>query len=197
MKFAILDLPPLPEAIRSQLITQAADIPLFDHKVEWLQNFHDQPLLAQQEFYTAETQLCPELDQELHDIYQPFFSQPFECTLGRLENQKGQGDFIPPHCDRGRRFAMQMILQTGGSNVTTVLYNEYRSDITAVATQADNRAHDQLSVDFEIVIPQMVWHAYDVQRFHAVKNLTGQRLILAFCFGPDLDLPTFLSTNDV
>lgn len=93
----------------------------------------------------------------LEQMFKPYFS--FDLT-----NRFGYqyiGENMVTHKDQGRVETYNFILDTGGDNVTTVIYDE-----------------DKTTILHEEVIKPMVWHRLRVDKYHNVLNITRPRFMM-------------------
>jgi hypothetical protein len=195
LKIAYLNLP----ALSNRLIDTLTDIALsFPYDLEgklWLENFHKNKYqIVSQVYGRGNTFMTPELQQEINDLYSPYFNQPVLGVLGNLSNAEKNGESVcPPHCDRYRKMAINCILQTGGDNVKTCFYNEARNSDNL--EEAANELYDNVTLDFEIQLPAQTWHAYDVQHFHSVNGVTATRVIFSLVPYNNIDFATFVKQH--
>ena len=68
-------------------------------------------------------------------------------------------------------------LQLGGPNVLTNVYKQTRKDLSTITTEAEDVRADEVELLQQYHIPLHQWHVLDVQRYHAVMNLTREERI--------------------
>lgn len=93
----------------------------------------------------------------IEEALRPYFS--FDVT-----NRFGYqyiGENMVTHKDNGRVETYNFILDTGGDNVTTVIYDE-----------------DKTTILHEEVIKPNVWHKLRVDKYHNVLNITRPRFMM-------------------
>ena len=96
----------------------------------------------------------PELKEYLQELLP-------DCTKFRYQTLTKD---IPIHTDRGREFAINYIIQTGGQNAETCWYEEF------VQEPIDS-----------VIIPKEEWHKLAVNVHHTVRNITDWRFAITVC----------------
>lgn len=174
-----LDLPQLPEHIHNTLVKTCYEIVINEESREWIHNFHRGELtVAAHEHGTKNTQINDNEIDELNNIYKNFFpNEELYFIIGRISNVVGTKSICSPHCDRGRKTAINYLLKSGGDQVYTCFYKEKRSTPTLEA--AENRYYKDLTLDYKTVIPEKTWHSYDVQTFHSVEDIENDRFLFS------------------
>jgi hypothetical protein len=173
-----LDLPVLPEDLKNQLISHYQTIFLDPAKVEWMNELHQHSTpIAAQEYGNSNTVMSQNLRDKILSLYQPFFYKKIDIITARTKNLLDAPSCTPPHCDRGRKTAINYVVAAGGDCVTTTFYNETRQDSNLSA--AENYRYDQVTVKSSQVLHEQQWHAYNVQRFHSVENIKTERYLLS------------------
>ena len=80
---------------------------------------------------------------------------------------------VPAHCDK-RLWAVNYILKTGGSGVTTTFYQEVGQPILREpATRVQENA--KLDVIDQVIIEPFRWHILSTVVLHGVENIESQR----------------------
>ena len=187
-----LDLPMMPAEIHDCLVDVCDKIPLREESRLWLQDFHKQELtVAAQEYgLYANTGVPSAVQDRLRDLYQRFFdSEILDFVFGKFCSVAGTSSSVPPHCDRGRKIAINYVLRTGGSHVQTRFYHEKRSEPDLHS--AENRYWKDLVVKGEIQLPAKQWHVFDVQQFHSVENIQSDRFLCSIVLKSNPDLQQF------
>lgn len=185
-------LPPLPAELEQEIVTAANSLAPDESGRQWVEQFHDNQIRAVSHVYgRGHTILSEHFQQELQRIYGPYFdNERLVGIVGKLENTYGSGlAESPPHCDRFRHFAVNYLLQSGGTNVLTCFYNEHR--VGTDLTEAENGRYNNLTLDFKVCIPERIWHAYDVQYYHSVENIENARLMFSLVLASNPDFDTF------
>ena len=104
------------------------------------------------------------VQDELKEYLLQFFP---EYEFFRYQLLKGE---IPIHIDSSRDIAINYIIDTGGSNVSTIWYDE--SHATAIE-----------SIEFQ----PNIWHSIRTDIPHNVNNITGQRFAITVTKCSDVD----------
>lgn len=188
-KLYYLNLPLIPDDLKDTLIRAADSIPPDEPGRQWVEHFHNNQVRAASHVYGRDNTILPqEIQNKIQQIYGPYFNNTkIIGMVGKFENTYGDGVVeCPPHCDRWRNFSINYLLKSGGSDVQTVFYNEYRQ--IKPMSEAENGLHKNLTIDFKICIPEEVWHSYDVQNYHSVENLENSRLMFSLVL---VNNPTF------
>lgn len=71
---------------------------------------------------------------------------------------------IPVHIDIGRKFAINYIVSTGGTDVNTVWYKK-----------------DGSTEVFRVKLPSNTWHKLEVDKHHNVTGITDDRVAVTIC----------------
>jgi hypothetical protein len=177
MKLTFLNLPSLPVDICSEIMEVCQQVETRDQITPWLEQFHSPVPVASQEYGNQRTTIPMALLQKIIALYQSYFNESFLPILAVTDNVLGVPSSTPPHCDKIRQTAINYVLTTGGESVTTTFYREKRQ--SADRLLADHCRYENVTVDQQHVLPVSQWHAFDVQTFHSVENITGRRCILS------------------
>ena len=176
-KVFYLNLPQLPDKIYNKLVEICYSTVLNEQSRLWTHDFHRGELVVaghEGGIVVPDDLLVKDLDL----LYKDYFpGEELLFTTGRISNVVGQKSISPPHCDRKRKLAINYLLKTGGSQVSTCFYKERRSTPTLDA--AENRYYKDLTFDFLEVIPEKIWHCYDVQTFHSVNDVETDRFLFS------------------
>jgi hypothetical protein len=183
-----LNIPPLPSDILYDIITVADQLELDLDGQRWMTEFHENKIQVVSQVYGRSNTILPVfIQQQLEDIYKPYFDQSITGVVGKLTNIHGTGySQSPPHCDRQRNIAINYIMRTGGDNVLTCYYKDKRK--FKPLTESENSKYQDVELDFKVKLPEKVWHTYNVQNYHSVENITGSRLIFSLLLESN---PTF------
>ena len=176
-KVFYLNLPQVPDKIYNKLVEICYSTVLNEQSRLWTHDFHRGELVVaghEGGIVVPDDLLVKDLDL----LYKDYFpGQELLFTTSRTSNVVGQKSILPPHCDRKRKLAINYVLKTGGSQVSTCFYKERRSTPTLDA--AENRYYKDLTFDFLEVIPEKIWHCYDVQTFHSVNDVETDRFLFS------------------
>jgi len=96
-----------------------------------------------------------------------------------------------PHCDLGRRYALNYIIDCGGDNVRTVWYKEKGYPIERLHNSGPEGKsywadYPDLEVIDDIVFSPGIWVLLNTKILHSVENITGYRCFLTVSL-PDLN----------
>jgi len=176
-KVFYLNLPQLPQELYNKLIETCYSMTLNEQSRQWVHDFHRGELVVAA-IEGGAVVLDDLLVKDLDLLYKDYFpGQELLFTTARISNVVGQKSILPPHCDRTRKLAINYVLKTGGSQVSTCFYKERRS--TPTLNTAENRYYKDLTVDFLEVIPEKTWHCFDVQTFHSVNDIETDRFFFS------------------
>ena len=191
MTVSFLNLPALSDSMFTVVKEFANSIEPDRAGQEWIQNFHNNQIHAVSHVYgKPHAFLSQELQQELNQIYYPYFQQSIMAIVAKFENlDLGIPAQSPPHCDRYRQTAINYIIQTGGPEVRTCFYQQSRR--VQDLSQAENAQYHELDLESCQVIPERTWHVYDVQKYHSVENILTSRLIFSLVLEHNPDLVSF------
>ena len=171
-----LNLPQLPDKIYNKLVETCYSTVLNEQSRLWTHDFHCGELVVAGHkggIVVPDDLLVKDLDL----LYKDYFpGQELLFTTSRTSNVVGQKSILPPHCDRKRKLAINYVLKTGGSQVSTCFYKERRS--TPTLDTSENRHYKDLTFDFLEVLPEKTWHCFDVQTFHSVNDIETDRFLL-------------------
>lgn len=190
MTVLYLDLPRLPSEIEQELLTVADSIGPDLEGIRWFEEFHDNKIKASSNSYGRHDPLDPYIYKEIDKIYGKYFVERITPIIGKAENIYKSGTTVhPPHCDRFRRTGVNYIIKTGGDNVLTCFYKEYRKNFDL--SLSENSKFEDINLDFKIKFDAYQWNAFDVQQFHSVENIETQRISLHLLLESNPDFKTF------
>ena len=191
MKFAFLHLPPLPTDLKNQIVEISNGVETRQEINPWLQNFHGAIPVASQEYGNQRTQMPTDIVLKIISLYQKYLPEDFLPILAVTDNVSTVPSHTPPHCDKTRQTAINYLLTTGGERVTTTIYQQTRQSDDL--NLADHLRYQQVTVEQQHVLPIDRWHAFDVQTFHSVENITGRRCILSLVLKSNPDFQEFVN----
>lgn len=178
MKLKFLNLPALPVDLNSQLIELCEQVKTRNQVTPWLAEFHNHIPIALQEYGNDRTRLPFQMICDIVQFYRPYFQEDFLPILAVTDNANNKdSSCTPPHCDKFRKTAINCVLTNGGKNVETVFYKEKRTNDDF--SVAEHKKYSELTFLEKHVLPERKWHAFDVQTFHSVENITHRRCILS------------------
>lgn len=176
-KIIFLDLPKVCDAVESALTELCNNIEISSNRYNRIQSYYTNtqflPMAAQE----YGTEMVPDLPVDIIEYvrttYGAYFDGGVFATIARASNILGIPSVTPPHCDRHRQVAINYLLQTGGSSVTTTLYTETRksNDLST----GENLDYNKVTAHSKTVLPLKKWHAFNAQRYHSVEDIEGDR----------------------
>lgn len=109
------------------------------------------------------------------------FPEAKEFGMFLLINEQDEPAIMPPHTDFNRELAINFIIETGGDNVETCFYKQVDEPAMVI-----NQGHimpryfneKNLEQTGSIVFKKNSWVAFDSQNPHAVKNISGKRILV-------------------
>ena len=189
-----LKLPPLPHELNQALLKEGQRMPVMAKDGRILTEYHGVPSPTNSNTDNWGTtakinndrrtdegdvpQLPWELVNEVRSIIQPYFKVEIFPIIIKFTNNTNQ-DIVNqgPHCDIFRTVGINYHLQLGGPNVLTNVYKQTRKDLSTITTEAEDVRADEVELLQQHHIPLHQWHVLDVQRYHAVMNLTREERI--------------------
>jgi hypothetical protein len=191
MKFVFLNLPKLPNHIQTAVVQVCDQVETRSVVAPWLADFHCSVSVASQEYGNERTQMPMDLVKQISQLYSRYFQQPVWPILAVTDCVIDTPGCTPPHCDKFRSTAINYVLQSGGDSVTTTFYKQTRTN--ASLEVADHLRYEHVTVDQQYVLPTDQWHAFDVQTFHSVENITGRRCILSLILRSNPNFQEFVN----
>jgi hypothetical protein len=134
----------------------------------------------------ALTAMCKE---EFSKLFSDDYYGSFTLCLRNLS--PGQPAFYPPHCDNGRIIGINFIINTGGANVETTIYENINDDSSTFEEGLMHAYSNDMIVAEKQRLDESKWYAMDVSRFHSVENIECDRLILSLVLLTKLRLTDF------
>ena len=170
-----LDLPAMPDELTDMLINGCKSIELNQDRLDRCKNRYQYPApVAAQEYGNENGKMSQSLIEALRDLYGRFFKGGIVSVYGKAKNVSGLPSLTPPHTDRLRQVAINYLLQTGGTNVTTTFYVE-RNEDDADLSVSKQLPYEQVTVESKIVLPEKTWHCFNAQQLHSVENIETER----------------------
>lgn len=191
-KIVYLDLPPVPEDLKNAVKEVCEKITFSSDRLSRVKSYYSKDMPAAAQEY--DTEQVPPLDKdiilEFRKIYGDIFTGGIVLALGAAKCLSDSPAVTPPHCDRIRRVAINMLLDTGGDRVVTTLYKQTRQghDLSA----GENLDYDKVDIIDQQVVPQDTWYAFDAQRYHSVENITSTRYYLSLSPLYNLEFSEFI-----
>jgi|TARA_R110000851_G_scaffold164066_4_gene308133 hypothetical protein len=116
-----------------------------------------------------------ELASEL-DAYSEIFSEPVVPIVGVMRNPTDKLASFPPHYDKVKAASINIVIELGGSNVRTVLYEDARTE------NFEDPFIKKISDCVPIAsykLPKEEWHLFNTQRLHSVENIETRRVTVS------------------
>jgi len=125
--------------------------------------------------------------------YQQFFpTENLIPSVGVLRNtEKGRIACFPPHGDRGRIFALNFYIQSGGKDVQTIFYDKYIPFDAGPGTGQQFR-YDEVKIETIYRTKMDTWYALNVRQIHSVENIETTRIIYTISFH-DISMVDFIN----
>jgi hypothetical protein len=190
MTLKFLNLPQLPPELSQALTTICNNVQTRNTVTPWLKDFHAPVPVASQEYGNARTQIPVEIMQKILLFYKSYLQEDFLPILAVTDNILGTPSCTPPHCDKYRKTAINYLLSLGGNSVTTSFYKQTRQ--SSSLDLAEHLCYRDVDVETQHVLPLQQWHAFDVQTFHSVENITDRRCILSLVLKSNPDFVQFV-----
>lgn len=191
-RIIFLDLPDPPEFLINEAIDLVNEVPVDPSKKEWFDSLNQNQVNSVTD--VSGLRLPEHLQDCLNKLYSPYLKQSVIGIITKFQNLDPRSTaVVPPHCDRGRRIAINYMLQAGGTSVTTCFYKQRRKSSTL--DRSENAPFLEVDLDYEIQFATKQWHSYDVQVYHGVKNIESSRIFLALLLDSNPTLEEFMSQN--
>jgi hypothetical protein len=173
--FVYLSLPSLPTHMEEELIEICKKITMNTERYKkFKSNFTEDINIAVQEYNTERVGTIPTyITDEIQNSYSKYFYGGVMGILGKTSSITKKLSVLPPHCDSQRRVVINYLLDTGGINVKTTIYNEKRKIFNLIKIETLN--YNEVTPKTIEVIPPKKWHAFNAQRFHSVENIESER----------------------
>lgn len=175
-----LDLPRPPAHILSELLSVANTKQTDYSQIAWLTNFHSSTDINPA--FHIFTEFAKIFDSslyqdELASIYNKFFNTEVVAGLGVMRNSNSLTQAcLPPHCDSRRYTAINYIIDTGGPNVTTCMYDYNR--YPAKVTESENIQYNDVTLISTYKFEPNNWYALDPQQCHSVEHIDTTRIFM-------------------
>jgi hypothetical protein len=174
-----LNLPAVPDKLADRLIAGCKLIEINQERLNRCKNRFTYPApVAAQEYGNENGVMSQDLIEELRSLYGKLFKGGIISVYGLAKNVAGLPSLTPPHTDRSRRVAINYLLQTGGTNVTTTFYAERNSD-DADLSVSRHLPYEQATVESKVILLEKKWHCFNAQQLHSVENIETERYYLS------------------
>ena len=124
--------------------------------------------------------------------YEDIFGEDIVPILGIMKNVTTKPACIPPHFDKVKGASVNFVIESGGDNCTTVLYDKARTkDI-----------EDPLFVDKDKVNSigeynlNNGWYVFNTQQVHSVENIISRRVVLTLMPVSEISMENFILLYD-
>ena len=96
--------------------------------------------------------------------------------VGVMRNPTDKLASFPPHYDKVKAASINIVIELGGSNVRTVLYEDARTE------NFEDPFIKKISDCVPIAsykLPKEEWHLFNTQRLHSVENIETRRVTVS------------------
>ncbi len=110
------------------------------------------------------------------DAYSEIFGEPVVPIIGVMRNSTDKLASMPPHYDKVKGASVNIVIELGGSNVRTVLYEDARTE------NFEDPFIKKISDCVPIAsykLPKEEWHLFNTQRLHSVENIETRRITVS------------------
>lgn len=181
-----LSLPRLSQELEAAVRAVASRVAVVDNRGIFNKAYNNTINPAVYEFAQAH-----ELTELTNREYSAYFGETLIPVVGVMRNLSDEPAELPPHFDKLRKVAINYVLETGGDDVTTDLYDVTRDPEGDLSIGKNWRYHE-VSLASSHVIRQQKWHVLDVQRAHAVHNIRTTRILFGVVLATNPSYKNFL-----
>ena len=133
-----------------------------------------------------------DLEFEVLKQYSRYFSSRFKSTVGVLENTQDTLACYPPHTDRSRLVSIDYYIEQGGSNVKTIMYNQFDSKDNRLG--GSMKSYNDVKPLQEYIFEESKWYCTNSRQFRSVENIEHKRILLSLSFY-DKHFDQFINDN--
>ena len=106
----------------------------------------------------------------------------YSCSVIKNTNP-GVPTCLPPHSDKGRLCGLHFVVDSGGPNVRTVFYDQYRPyTIEDNSTPPRYLPYRELKIKDIYAINDPKWTCIDTVQYHSVEHIDHDRILFAISF---------------
>lgn len=116
--------------------------------------------------------------KQIKELYEPIIGEIHPTVSKQVNVNPTTLATVGPHCDRKRLVGVNYILDLGGDDVITKVYNETRKDLSKISEDAENDLFENVTLAAEYKLPKNKWICFNPQRYHSVDNIENTRLML-------------------
>jgi len=176
----ILNLPEVPDHIVSKIRLLSNTLAHDDERKYgrlWMNEFHGNSRSVRHEFSPI-GDIDPALRLELLSFLSPYFQEEIYALMYVMRNVTNQPAWLHPHCDIGRKTAINYYIDLGGDHVETVFYDHFR--ITE-PNLPENQRDEELVRTASFQHRARTWYCYNSQQCHSATNIETTRILLCIC----------------
>jgi hypothetical protein len=140
-------------------------------KTDYINNFNNGLVNCVAHNFDPYDELAPELD-----VYSKIFGEPVVPIVGVMRNPTDKLASFPPHYDKVKGASVNIVIELGGSNVRTVLYEDARTE------NFEDPFIKKISDCVPIAsykLPKEEWYLFNTQRLHSVENIETRRIAVS------------------
>ena len=133
-------------------------------------------------------------NQIMKNHYQKFFTIPIiSAGIIYFVNQDTVPACLPPHNHNVRTVALNFILEPGGPNVSTVMYDHLRN--IPLSEFFEFYDYSDLTKKAEVNSNNAEWYLFQSNRIHSVENILSRRVLIYLMFEPHHTVETVLANS--
>lgn len=133
--------------------------------------------------FKGRTNLPEEFIAKVKSEYQGFLHNHYiTAQVGVIAQTGDTPSCEPPHFDKLTKFAITFFVDLGGDSVSTVFYNQVRTNFTD--GQAIDLKYAEVTEVCRANLTSNNWYCYPTDWAHGVENITGKRCLLIIRFDP-------------
>ena len=172
--FYTLDLPKLPDELKNHIRSLVLN-PEYDEKFRLIcQKYHSNYNYVDRLRIPRDDKLSAYVDEH----FAPLLGKSLMSLILCVSNYRDTKASFPVHTDQDRKVAFSYVIDAGGSNVETVLYdkknkNKEHSDIIRY-----NKVNPVVSKKLE----EDVWYCWNPRVFHSVEGVETTRIKIELVF---------------
>tara|TARA_R100001377_G_C3191487_1_gene110805 strand:+ start:1293 stop:1940 length:648 start_codon:yes stop_codon:yes gene_type:complete len=124
--------------------------------------------------------------------YEEIFGESIVPILGIMRNVTTKPACIPPHLDKVKGASVNFVIESGGDNCTTVLYDKARTKNTEDVLFIDRDKVNSIG-EYDL---NNGWYVFDTQRVHSVENIISRRVVLTLMPVSEISMEKFILSYD-
>jgi hypothetical protein len=123
------------------------------------------------------------LSSYVNEYFVPLLKRPLMSLVLCVSNHREGKACFPVHTDQDRKVAFSYVIDAGGSNVETVLYDKKNIN----KEHADIIRYSKVKPIVSKILEEDVWYYWNPRVFHSVENIEFTRIKIELVF----------ATNDI